>query len=194
MEEGGGGVAVVPEGFAGGGEGGRVGGRGWGAGPVEELAVCGVAKVIAKGGAKVGVWLVEGEGADDDGEGLQRFGSVSRAAFAGDDAFDVGLDGEGDGEDELTASGGDGEGVAKGECFLMGGEGDGAGDGYGGDGGAVGEDEQGVGGADGDWGLGSGVWGLGDASQGDLFVVPEGPEADAEGGWGLGSGGWGLGC
>jgi hypothetical protein len=54
MEEGAGRVAVVPEGLSGGGLGGGVGGWGWGGGPVEELAVCGVAEVVIE----VGVVLV----------------------------------------------------------------------------------------------------------------------------------------
>jgi hypothetical protein len=70
---------------------------------VEKLAVGGVAQVVVG----VGVGLVEGEGADDDGEGLEGLRRVGGAAFAGDDTFDVALDGEGGGEDELSVAGGD---------------------------------------------------------------------------------------
>jgi hypothetical protein len=140
MEKGGGGAAVIPKCLVGGGEGGGVGGGGWVGGPVEELAVGGVAEVVVG----VGVGLVEGEGTDDDGQGFEGFQAVTGAAFAGDDAFDVALEREGDGEDELAVTGGDGEGMVEGEVLAVGGEGDGAGDGDGGNGCVIGEDELGV--------------------------------------------------
>jgi hypothetical protein len=171
MEEGGGWMAVVPESFAGSGECGGVGGGGWSCGPVEKLAVGGVAEVVVG----VAVGLVEGEGADNDGEGAEGFGRVGGAAFAGDDALDIGFEREGDGKDKLAVASGDGEGMAEGEGLVVRGERDGAGDGERRDRGAVGEYEFGVRGANGYWGLGSRVWGVGWAA------------------WGVGSGVWGLG-
>jgi hypothetical protein len=172
---------------------------------VKELAMGGVAEVVV--GVSVG--LVEGEGSDDDGEGFQGFRSVAEAAFAGDDALDVGFERERDGEDELAVARGNREGMAEGDGFVVGRESDGTGDGDGGNLGVVGDEELGVGGARArDWnaggatavggaGIGCGVGGVGSGGEGELLVVPEGPEADAEGGMrcgsGLGSGVWGLG-
>jgi hypothetical protein len=88
--------------------------------------------------------LVEGEGANDDGEGMERFGRVGGAAFARDDALDVALKREGGGEDELSVAGGDGEGMAEGNGLVVCGERDGAGDGDRGNWGVVGKEEFGV--------------------------------------------------
>ena len=103
MKKGGGGAAVIPERLAGGGEGGGVGGGRQSTGPVEELAVSGVAEVVVG----VGVGMVEREGADDNGQGSQGLKTVAGAAFAGDNTLDVALKREGDSKDELTIAGGD---------------------------------------------------------------------------------------
>jgi hypothetical protein len=84
---------------------------------VEKLAVGGVAEVVV--GVSVG--LVEGEGADDDGEGFERFEAVAGAAFAGNYALDVGFERERDGEDELAVAGRDRERMAECEGFVVGG-------------------------------------------------------------------------
>jgi hypothetical protein len=127
MEKGGGGATVVPEGFAGGGECGGVGGGGWRGRPVEELAVGGVAEVVVR----VAVGLVECKRTDNNGEGFERFRSIAGAAFAGYDALDIALERERDGEYELAVARGDREGMTEGEGLAVCGEGDGAGDGDG---------------------------------------------------------------
>ena len=83
----------------------------------------GVAEVVVG----VAVRLVEGEGADDDGESFEGFERVGGAAFAGNDALDVGFDGEGDREDEFAIAGGDVHGIVQGKRFAVGREGEGAG-------------------------------------------------------------------
>jgi len=181
---------------------------------VKELAVGGVAEVVVG----VAVGLMKSERTDDDCESSQGFRRVAGAAFAGDDALNVALEREGDGENELAVAGGDGERMAEGDGFVVGGERYGAGDGdrrnrsvvgrkdggaRGLDEGGAGESDGGAGGAESEGGsglgsrvsgLGSWVSGLGCGGEGELFIVPEGPEADAEGG--SGGGYWvpGVGC
>lgn len=137
------------EGFTGGGERGGVRcGVGDGeAAPVEKLAVGGIAEVV------IGVAMaqVEGVGADGDGEGFEGFGGVGGAGFAGRHLLDVGFDGKGRCEDELTVAGGDGERVMESQGFAVSGEDDSA------------EDEE------------SGLWGRCGAGEGvDLRAESEG--------------------
>jgi len=85
--------------------------------------VGGVAEVVVQ----VAVRLVQGEGADHDGERLEGLGGVRAAALAGHHAFNVGLDGQGGGHDQCAVAGGDAEGMTEGEPLAVGSEGDRAG-------------------------------------------------------------------
>jgi hypothetical protein len=90
--------------------GGRIGLESM-AGPVEELAVRGVAQVVIR----VAVGLVEGEGANHDGQRLEGLRRVGWATLAGNHALDVGFHGENDNEDKFAIAGCDANGIAEGE-------------------------------------------------------------------------------
>jgi len=184
------GLVVEPESLAGCGEccsvsGGSAVGN---AVPVEELAMGGVAEIVAL----VAVSDVERIRADDDGESAQGLRRVGWTGLAGYDAFDVGFDGEGDGEDEFAVACGDGERVVEGFGFVVGRKSEGAGE--------VdcaercafdpeADDEVVSVGANGERpGLSKGLATLAvlprrirTRGNGELFVVPQSPEADTEG-------------
>jgi len=82
---------------------------------MQKLAVSGIAKVVF--GMAVG--LMQGEGAHHDGQRLERFRGVFRAALARHHALHVALDGKRHRQDELAVAGFHAERVAERERLAV---------------------------------------------------------------------------